>query len=505
MAELTGVVTQVIGPVVDIRFEESGDNLPEIHEALEIHKDNDNNLIVECQQHIGENSIRAIAMDSTDGLQRGMIAKALGSSIIMPVGEQIRGRLLNVTGDAIDGLGALNKKNGYSIHNKPPKFDQLSTKTEVLFTGIKVIDLLEPYSKGGKIGLFGGAGVGKTVIIQELINNVAKRYSGLSVFAGVGERTREGNDLLREMIESGVIKYGKEFQKSMEEGSWDLSKVDHEVLKESQVTLVFGQMNEPPGARANVALSGLSVAESFRDGDEKSGGRDILFFVDNIFRFTQAGSEVSALLGRMPSAVGYQPTLATEMGIMQERITSTTRGSITSVQAIYVPADDLTDPAPATTFSHLDATTVLSRKIASLGIYPAVDPLDSTSRILSRKIVGDDHYQTAQNIKELLQHYNELQDIIAILGMDELSEQDKLVVHRARRVQRFLSQPFHVAEQFTGMAGVLVSIEDTIKGFNMILNGDVDKYPEAAFHLVGTIDDAIEKGERLLTASKSKN
>jgi len=505
MAELTGVVTQVIGPVVDIRFEESGDNLPEIHEALEIHKDNDNNLIVECQQHIGENSIRAIAMDSTDGLQRGMIAKALGSSIIMPVGEQIRGRLLNVTGDAIDGLGALNKKNGYSIHNKPPKFDQLSTKTEVLFTGIKVIDLLEPYSKGGKIGLFGGAGVGKTVIIQELINNVAKRYSGLSVFAGVGERTREGNDLLREMIESGVIKYGKEFQKSMEEGSWDLSKVDHEVLKESQVTLVFGQMNEPPGARANVALSGLSVAESFRDGDEKSGGRDILFFVDNIFRFTQAGSEVSALLGRMPSAVGYQPTLATEMGIMQERITSTTRGSITSVQAIYVPADDLTDPAPATTFSHLDATTVLSRKIASLGIYPAVDPLDSTSRILSREIVGDDHYQTAQNIKELLQHYNELQDIIAILGMDELSEQDKLVVHRARRVQRFLSQPFHVAEQFTGMAGVLVSIEDTIKGFNMILNGDVDKYPEAAFHLVGTIDDAIEKGERLLTASKSKN
>jgi len=505
MAELTGVVTQVIGPVVDISFEKSGDNLPEIHEALEIHKDDDIKLIVECQQHIGENTIRAIAMDSTDGLQRGMIAKAMGSSIIMPVGDQIRGRLLNVTGEAIDGLGTLDKKNGYSIHNKPPQFDQLSTKTEVLFTGIKVIDLLEPYSKGGKIGLFGGAGVGKTVIIQELINNVAKRYSGLSVFAGVGERTREGNDLLREMIESGVIKYGKEFLKSMEKGNWDLSKVDHEVLKESQVTLVFGQMNEPPGARANVALSALSVAESFRDGDEKSGGRDILFFVDNIFRFTQAGSEVSALLGRMPSAVGYQPTLATEMGIMQERITSTIRGSITSVQAIYVPADDLTDPAPATTFSHLDATTVLSRKIASLGIYPAVDPLDSTSRILSREIVGDDHYQTAQNVKEILQRYNELQDIIAILGMDELSEQDKLVVHRARRVQRFLSQPFHVAEQFTGMAGVLVSIEDTIKGFNMILNGDVDKYPEAAFHLVGTIDDAIEKGERILTKSKSKN
>jgi len=503
MAEITGVVTQVIGPVVDINFEKSDAELPSIHEALEIQKDEDEKVIVECQQHIGENTIRTIAMDSTDGLQRGMVARALGSSIIMPVGNQIRGRLLNVTGEAIDGLGTLDKKNGYSIHNQPPKFDTLSTETEVLFTGIKVIDLLEPYSKGGKIGLFGGAGVGKTVIIMELINNIAKRYSGLSVFAGVGERTREGNDLLREMIESGVIKYGKEFQKSMEAGSWDLSKVDHEMLKESQATLVFGQMNEPPGARANVALSGLSVAESFRDGDEKSGGRDILFFVDNIFRFTQAGSEVSALLGRMPSAVGYQPTLATEMGIMQERITSTTKGSITSVQAIYVPADDLTDPAPATTFSHLDATTVLSRKIASLGIYPAVDPLDSTSRILSKEIVGEDHYNTAQRVKEILQRYNELQDIIAILGMDELSEQDKLTVHRARRVQRFLSQPFHVAEQFTGMAGVLVPIEDTIKGFNMIMDGEVDKYPEAAFHLVGNIDQAIEKGERLMSETKS--
>jgi F-type H+-transporting ATPase subunit beta len=337
---------------------------------------------------------------------------------------------------------------------------------------------------------------------MELINNIAKRYAGLSVFAGVGERTREGNDLLREMIESGVIKYGKEFKKSMEEGSWDLAKVDKDELSKSQATLVFGQMNEPPGARANVALSGLSVAESFRDGDEKSGGRDILFFVDNIFRFTQAGSEVSALLGRMPSAVGYQPTLATEMGFMQERITSTTRGSITSVQAIYVPADDLTDPAPATTFSHLDATTVLSRKIASLGIYPAVDPLDSTSRILTPDIVGSEHYNTAQQVKEMLQRYNELQDIIAILGMDELSEQDKLVVHRARRVQRFLSQPFHVAEAFTGMEGVLVSIEDTIKGFNMILNGEVDQYPEAAFHLVGTIEAAIAKGEKLLEQAK---
>jgi F-type H+/Na+-transporting ATPase subunit beta len=503
MAELTGVVTQVIGPVVDISFERSGEELPEIYEALEIIKSKDDILIVECQQHIGENTIRAIAMDSTDGLQRGVKARALGSPIRMPIGDQIRGRLLNVTGEAIDGLGPVSKEGGYSIHSKPPIFEKLSTETEVLFTGIKVIDLLEPYSKGGKIGLFGGAGVGKTVIIMELINNIAKRYAGVSVFAGVGERTREGNDLLREMIESGVIKYGEKFLKSMEEGSWDLSLVDKKLLSESQATLVFGQMNEPPGARASVALSGLSVAESFRDGDETSGGRDILFFVDNIFRFTQAGSEVSALLGRMPSAVGYQPTLATEMGIMQERITSTTRGSITSVQAIYVPADDLTDPAPATTFSHLDATTVLSRKISSLGIYPAVDPLDSTSRILTAEIVGKEHYDTAQRVKEILQRYNELQDIIAILGMDELSEQDKLVVHRARRIQRFLSQPFHVAEAFTGTPGVLVSIEDTIKGFNMIMNGDVDSYPEAAFHLVGTIEDAIAKGEKLLAQAKT--
>jgi F-type H+/Na+-transporting ATPase subunit beta len=502
MSELKGIVTQVIGPVVDISFEKSGSDLPKIHDALVIIKSKDEKLIVECQLHIGENSIRAIAMDSTDGLQRGVPAISMGGTIKMPVGQQIRGRLLNVTGDPIDGLGELDNRNGYSIHNKPPQFEKLSTETEVLFTGIKVIDLLEPYSKGGKIGLFGGAGVGKTVIIMELINNIAKRYSGLSVFAGVGERTREGNELLREMIESGVIKYGDAFFKSMQEGGWDLSKVDHEALKESQATLVFGQMNEPPGARAAVALSGLSVAESFRDGDEESGGRDILFFVDNIFRFTQAGSEVSALLGRMPSAVGYQPTLATEMGYMQERITSTTRGSITSVQAIYVPADDLTDPAPATTFSHLDATTVLSRKIAALGIYPAVDPLDSTSRILSPEIVGKDHYDTAQKVKEILQRYNELQDIIAILGMDELSEQDKLVVHRARRVQRFLSQPLHVAEQFTGMAGALVSIEDTIKGFKMILNGDVDQYPEASFHLVGTIEEAIAKGEKLMEQAK---
>ncbi len=502
MPENTGEIIQVIGPVVDISFGSKGTKLPNIHDALEIRHDDGQILIVECQQHIGENTIRAIAMDSTDGLRRGIRVKNLGRPISMPVGDQIRGRLLNVVGAPIDGLHEVDQKGGYPVHSKPPAFENLSTETEVLFTGIKVIDLLEPYSKGGKIGLFGGAGVGKTVIIMELINNIAKKYSGLSVFAGVGERTREGNDLLREMIESGVIRYGDEFIKSMEAGSWDLSKVDMKELAKSQATLVFGQMNEPPGARSTVALSGLSVAEAFRDGDDTSGGRDILFFVDNIFRFTQAGSEVSALLGRMPSAVGYQPTLASEMGMMQERITSTKRGSITSVQAIYVPADDLTDPAPATTFAHLDATTVLSRKISELGIYPAVDPLDSTSRILSPEIVGEEHYRTAQRVKELLQRYKELQDIIAILGMDELSEEDKLVVHRARRIQRFLSQPFHVAEQFTGLAGVLVSIEDNIKGFNMIMEGRVDEYPEAAFNMVGTIEDAIEKGNRLLADAK---
>ncbi len=502
MSEKYGEVIQVIGPVVDVIFESKDIELPRIHDALEIDRGNGQVLVIECQQHIGENTIRTIAMDSTDGLCRGMKVRMTGGPIKMPVGDQVRGRLLNVIGEAIDGLGSLDKKNGYQIHAEPPKYEQLKTESEVLYTGIKVIDLLEPYAKGGKIGLFGGAGVGKTVIIMELINNIAKKYAGTSVFAGVGERTREGNDLLREMIESGVIRYGKEFKESMEKGGWDLSKVDHEELSKSQATLVFGQMNEPPGARATVALSGLTIAESFRDGDEKTGGRDILFFVDNIFRFTQAGSEVSALLGRMPSAVGYQPTLATEMGLMQERITSTKRGSITSVQAIYVPADDLTDPAPATTFAHLDATTVLSRKIAELGIYPAVDPLDSTSRILTPEVVGKEHYNTAQRVKMLLQRYKELQDIIAILGMDELSEEDKLVVHRARRVQRFLSQPFFVAEQFTGLKGVLVSIEDTIKGFNMIMDGEVDKYPEAAFNLVGTIEEAIEKGEKLLSAAK---
>jgi len=492
-----GKISQIIGAVIDVTFEQES-SIPNIYDALEITKEDGDIIVLECQQDIGENTIRTIAMDSTDGLRRGMDVVATGQPISMPIGDNINGRLFNVIGKAIDGIGEVPKVNTYPIHRDPPKFENLSTSKEVLYTGIKVIDLIEPYAKGGKIGLFGGAGVGKTVIIQELINNVAKKYSGFSVFAGVGERTREGNDLLREMIESGLVNYGDEFKESMEKGGWDLSKVDNEKLKSSLLTMVFGQMNEPPGARARVALSGLTLAEYFRDGDEQSGGRDILFFIDNIFRFTQAGSEVSALLGRMPSAVGYQPTLATEMGIMQERITSTKRGSITSVQAVYVPADDLTDPAPATTFAHLDATTVLDRKIAELGIYPAVNPLESTSRILSPDIIGEEHYRCAQRVKEILQRYKELQDIIAILGMDELSEEDKLSVHRARRVQRFLSQPFHVAEQFTGLKGVFVSIEDTIKGFNMIMDGEVDEYPEAAFNLVGSIEDAIEKGKKLI-------
>ncbi len=499
----TGKIAQIIGPVVDVSFANNA-QLPKIYDALEIKKENGQKIVLEVQQHLGEDRVRAIAMDSTDGLVRGMDVIDTGAPIKMPVGDQIKGRLFNVVGEAIDGIDQVDNAGGYPIHNTPPKFDELSTETEVLYTGIKVIDLLEPYAKGGKIGLFGGAGVGKTVLIMELVNNIAKAYAGLSVFAGVGERTREGNDLLREFIESGVINYGEEFLHSMEKGGWDLSVVDKEKLKDSKATLVFGQMNEPPGARARVALSGLTVAEYFRDGDSADGqGKDILFFVDNIFRFTQAGSEVSALLGRMPSAVGYQPTLATEMGLMQERITSTKKGSITSVQAVYVPADDLTDPAPATTFAHLDATTVLSRKIAELGIYPAVDPLDSTSRILSPAVLGDEHYGTAQRVKEILQRYKELQDIIAILGMDELSEEDKLVVARARRVQRFLSQPFHVAEQFTGLKGVLVDIKDTIKGFNMIMDGEVDEYPEAAFNLVGTIEDAIEKGKKLLAEAQA--
>ena len=494
-----GKIKQIIGAVIDVQFEGT---LPEIYNALELKRPNGDTLVLEVEQHLGEDSVRCIAMDGTEGLVRGLEVVDTGIAIAMPVGDAINGRLFNVTGDPIDGLPAVPKVKGRPIHSKPPAFENLSTSSEILFTGIKVIDLIEPYAKGGKIGLFGGAGVGKTVLIQELINNIAKAYSGLSVFAGVGERTREGNDLMREMIEAGIMKYGDEFKHSMEKGGWDLSKVNLENLKDSKATFVFGQMNEPPGARARVALSGLTVAEYFRDGDGQGKGKDILFFVDNIFRFTQAGSEVSALLGRMPSAVGYQPTLATEMGLMQERITSTKNGSITSVQAVYVPADDLTDPAPATTFAHLDATTVLSRKIADLGIYPAVDPLDSTSRILTPKIVGDAHYNTANKVKLILQRYKELQDIIAILGMDELSDDDKMTVQRARKVQRFLSQPFHVAEAFTGLKGVLVPIEETIRGFNMIMDGDVDEYPEAAFNLVGNIDDAMEKGKKMLEAAQ---
>ncbi len=498
----SGRITQVIGPVVDVAFDEPGTKLPNILDSLEVTKADGTRVVLECQQHLGEDRVRTIAMDGTEGLVRGMKVVDTGSPIKMPIGEDIKGRLFNVVGEAIDGIKQPEGKQSLPIHRSAPSYENLSTSTEVLFTGIKVIDLIEPYSKGGKIGLFGGAGVGKTVLIQELINNIAKAYAGLSVFAGVGERTREGNDLLREMIEAGIVDYGPEFMKSLHEGGWDLSKVDHEKLKDSKATFVFGQMNEPPGARARVALSGLTVAEYYRDGDGSGKGKDILFFIDNIFRFTQAGSEVSALLGRMPSAVGYQPTLASEMGAMQERITSTKNGSITSVQAVYVPADDLTDPAPATTFAHLDATTVLSRKIAELGIYPAVDPLDSTSRILRADIIGDEHYNCAQRVKNILQRYKELQDIIAILGMDELSDEDKLTVTRARRVQRFLSQPFHVAEAFTGLKGALVDIKDTIKGFNMIMDGEVDHLPEMAFNLVGTIEDAIAKGEKMLADVK---
>lgn len=508
MSQINGHISQIIGPVIDVFFDTQGQEaekvLPKIYEALKVKRADEDDLILEVEQHIGEDTVRCIAMDSTDGLRRGMEVIPTGSDIRMPAGEQIKGRMMNVIGKPIDGMKPLDSENAYPIHRPAPEFKDLSTHKEMLQTGIKVIDLLEPYMKGGKTGLFGGAGVGKTVLIMELINNIAKGHDGYSVFAGVGERTREGNDLIRDMLDSGVIRYGEKFRKAMEEGRWDLSLVDPEELKKSQATLVYGQMNEPPGARARVALSGLTVAEEFRDHGGKNGSSaDIMFFIDNIFRFTQAGSEVSALLGRMPSAVGYQPTLASEMGVMQERITSTKYGSITSVQAVYVPADDLTDPAPATTFSHLDATTVLDRKITELGIYPAVDPLGSTSRILDPLIVGKEHYECAQRVKETLQHYNELQDIIAILGMDELSDEDKLVVNRARRVQRFLSQPFAVAEQFTGVPGVMVSIEDTIKGFNAILNGEVDDLPEQAFLNVGTIEDAIAKGKKLLDAAKS--
>ena len=459
-----GKISQIIGPVVDVDFPEG--QLPSILDALTVTRQDGSKLVLETQQHLGEERVRTIAMESTDGLVRGMAVANTGKSIQAPVGPEVLGRMLNVVGDPIDGRGPVPSKKSYSIHRTAPKFDELSTKAEMFETGIKVIDLLEPYSRGGKTGLFGGAGVGKTVLIMELINNIAKQQSGYSVFAGVGERTREGNDLWHEMMESGVI---------------------------DKTALVFGQMNEPPGARARVALTGLSIAEYFRDEE----GRDVLLFIDNIFRFTQAGSEVSALLGRMPSAVGYQPTLGTEMGELQDRIVSTKKGSVTSVQAIYVPADDLTDPAPATAFAHLDATTVLSRQIAELGIYPAVDPLDSTSRILDPNVVGNDHYDTAQAVKQILQRYKDLQDIIAILGMDELSDEDKLVVARARKVQRFLSQPFFVAEAFTGLAGKYVKLEDTIKGFKEIIAGRHDNLPESAFYLVGTIEEAVQKAKTL--------
>ena len=507
MSQKKGKISQVIGAVIDVYFdageEDSKVFLPAIYEALTVAMPDGRELVLEVQQHIGDDTVRTVAMDRTSGLARGMEVVATGSPITMPIGDQIKGRMLNVVGDTIDGLSALEKDGAYPIHRNAPKFEDLSTQQEVLYTGIKVIDLLEPYCKGGKIGLFGGAGVGKTVLIMELINNIAKGHDGYSVFTGVGERTREGNDLLREMIESNVIRYGDEFKKNMQDGGWDLSKIDYNELAQSQATLVYGQMNEPPGARASVALSGLTVAETFRDAGAADGKKnDILFFIDNIFRFTQAGSEVSALLGRMPGSVGYQPTLASEMGALQERIASTVHGSITSVQAVYVPADDLTDPAPATTFAHLDATTVLSRKISELGIYPAVDPLDSTSRILDANIVGKEHYQTAQRVKQILQRNKELQDIISILGMEELSDEDRITVNRARRVQRFLSQPFTVAEQFTGIKGVMVSIEDTIRGFNMILDGEVDYLPEQAFLNVGTIEEAIEKGEKMLLEMK---
>ena len=494
--QLTGYISQIIGPVVDVHFPELGEDhrLPGIHEAMTAARPDGKEQILEVQQHIGENTVRAIAMESTDGLQRHLPVTASGHSISMPVGDQVKGRLLNVTGDSIDGMRPLDRTGELPIHREPPKFEDLATSQEVFYTGIKVIDLLEPYVKGGKIGLFGGAGVGKTVLIMELINNIAKGHNGFSVFTGVGERTREGNDLLREMIESGVIRYGDEFKKSMKEGHWDLSKVDYDEVAKSQATLIFGQMNEPPGARLSVALSGLTVAESFRDAGRDSGERrDILLFIDNIFRFTQAGSEVSALLGRMPSAVGYQPTLATEMGALQERITSTKDGSITSVQAVYVPADDYTDPAPATTFAHLDATTALDRGIASLGIYPAVDPLNSTSRILTPEVVGQEHYDTARSVQQILQRYKELQDIIAIMGMDELSEEDKLIVNRARKVQRFLSQPFSVAEQFTGFEGKYVPLKETIRGFREIIEGKHDEIPESCFLFAGTIDDVVDK------------
>src|SRR3954447_2301238 len=495
-----GKVVQIIGPVLDVEF--VGDYLPPIYQALRVTSDGFDvptqiDVIAEVQQHLGEGRVRTVSMTPTDGMVRGMMAIDTGGPITMPVGEGTLGRVLNVIGEPVDTLGPVKHEKRYPIHRHAPTFEEQSTELQMFETGIKVIDLIQPFLRGGKIGLFGGAGVGKTVIVMELINNIAKARSGFSVFAGVGERTREGNDLLREMVESKVIDFGKSFYNAMEEtGNFDMTKVDMGAIEKSKVSLIYGQMTEPPGARLRVALSGLTVAEYFRDK-----GMDVLLFIDNIFRFTQAGSEVSALLGRMPSAVGYQPNLATEMGEMQERITSTKTGSITSIRAVYVPADDYTDPAPATTFAHLDAVTALSRQIVELGIYPAVDPLASNSRILDPTIVGEDHYNTAQDVKKIVQRYKDLQDIIAILGLDELSEEDKLTVARARKIQRFFSQPFFVGEQFTGLKGEYVKVPDTIKGFNQILAGDCDDMPEQAFYMVGTIEQAREKAKKMAAAA----
>ncbi len=495
----TGKVVQVIGPVIDVEFSE--EYLPEIYTALRVTSTGFDvpsaiDIICEVEQHLGEGRVRTVSMKPTEGVVRGMLAIDTGGPITVPVGEATLGRVLNVIGEPVDNLGAVHAEKRYPIHRHAPLLEEQSTELEMFETGIKVIDLIQPFLRGGKIGLFGGAGVGKTVLIQELINNVAQKHSGFSVFAGVGERTREGNDLLREFVESEVIQFGRVFNKHFKEtGEFDMTKVDMKTLGESKVALVYGQMTEPPGARLRVALSGLTVAEYFRDQ-----GLDVLLFIDNIFRFTQAGSEVSALLGRMPSAVGYQPNLATEMGEMQERITSTKTGSITSIQAVYVPADDYTDPAPATTFAHLDAVTALSRQIVELGIYPAVDPLASSSRLLDPRIVGEEHYNTAQDVKRILQRYKELQDIIAILGLDELSEEDKLVVSRARKIQRFFSQPFFVAAQFTGLEGKYVEIKDTIKGFREIIDGQCDDLPEQAFFLQGTIDDVRKRAQEMAEA-----
>ncbi|MBI5058490.1 F0F1 ATP synthase subunit beta [candidate division KSB1 bacterium] len=480
-----GTVKQIIGVVVDVEFPDG--QLPALYNALHIRQSDGHLITLEVQQHLGDSSVRTVSMDQTEGLQRGTEVIDTGVAIAVPVGPETLGRIMNVVGEPIDGLGEVKTQKKYPIHRPAPLLIDLDTSADMLETGIKVIDLIQPFAKGGKIGLFGGAGVGKTVIVQELINNIAKAHAGISVFAGVGERTREGNDLLREMVESGVVDYGKSFDKH----SFKTETVEHAALKNSKVAFVFGQMNEPPGSRSRVALTGLTLAEYFRDDE----GRDVLLFIDNIFRFTQAGSEVSALLGRMPSAVGYQPTLATEMGALQERIASTKKGSITSVQAVYVPADDLTDPAPATTFAHLDATTVLSRKISELGIYPAVDPLDSTSRILDPLVVGEEHYNTARRVQGTLQRYKDLQDIIAILGMDELADEDKLTVDRARKMQKFLSQPFHVAEAFTGRKGVYVNIKDTIRGFKGILDGEFDHIPEGCFYMCGGIEEALKNYE----------